>query len=44
MKNWSLKFNPHRVAFRTPSLFRLRKIIKINQLKARQSFNKRRNG
>lgn len=34
MKNWARKFNPHKVAFRTPSLFRIKKMININKIKA----------
>jgi len=26
MKNWARKFRPHKTAYRTPALFRMRKI------------------
>ena len=31
MKNWSRKFNPNKTAYRTPALFRLKKIYQIQK-------------
>jgi len=30
MKNWARKFNPHKTAYRTPSSFKIRKILSKN--------------
>ncbi|MDD5760592.1 MAG: hypothetical protein PHF45_00825 [Candidatus Pacebacteria bacterium] len=43
MKNWARKFNPHKTAYRTPSLFRARKINKIQKIKIQKSKIKRGN-
>ncbi|MDD3098263.1 MAG: hypothetical protein PHU82_00305 [Candidatus Pacebacteria bacterium] len=37
MKNWARKFNPHKTAYRTPALFKIRKINKIKKTKARKT-------
>jgi hypothetical protein len=33
MKNWARKFNPHKTAYRTSSLFIIRKINQIKKIK-----------
>jgi len=36
MKNWARKFNPHKTAYRTPALFKTRKINKIEKIKIKK--------
>ncbi len=33
MKNWARRFNPRRAGYRTPAIFRLRKILKNQKIK-----------